>query len=255
VNTAQHAVERAILTMWRRYHEPLSLTELADTAILSKFYFSRVFRSVTGTSPVRFLTAVRLAKAKRLLLETSLSVTDIAYGVGYNSLGTFTSRFTRSVGASPAKYRMLSDVGIPAISSPFALANPLRFGTVTGKVTLPTTDVPVRVYIGAFNSPVVEGMPTSCDILDSSGFYELPRLPEGEWFIRAAAVAVRNVDPRPWLRTPLYVGSSRPVIVRGNSSFDIDLAMRRFTSLDLPVLLALPELDSRHLPELVPVAG
>jgi len=94
----QAAVERAIKSMWERYDEPLTLAELADAAILSRFYFSRVFRNVTGTSPGRFLTAIRLYKAKNLLLSTSLSVTELSYRVGYNSLGTFTTRFTKSVG-------------------------------------------------------------------------------------------------------------------------------------------------------------
>ncbi len=40
----QKELERAIATMWDRYDEPLSLAELADSAILSRFYFSRVFR-------------------------------------------------------------------------------------------------------------------------------------------------------------------------------------------------------------------
>jgi AraC family transcriptional regulator len=243
--------------MWKRYDEPLSLTEMAESAVLSKFYFSRVFRSLTGISPGRFLTAVRIAKAKQLLLETSLSVTDISYMVGYNSLGTFTSRFTRSVGVPPARYRMLSDIGVPPITAPYpspiVQAKSSRFGAVVGKVTLPETDTPVRVYVGAFNGPVVEGIPASCDILDCSGGYELSRLPEGRWFVRAAAVAVRDtdVDPRPWLRTPLYVASGHASVSQDRGVDEVDLVLRRFTPLDLPVLLALPELDNRCLPELL----
>ena len=126
----QTAVERAIDTMWSRYHEPLSLADMADTAILSKFYFSRVFRTLTGTSPGRFLTAIRLTKAKQLLLETSLSVTEISYMVGYNSLGTFTSRFTRSVGVPPARYRALSRGGV---LPPSSFSGPAR-GTLAGSV-------------------------------------------------------------------------------------------------------------------------
>jgi len=255
MDMAQRAVEQAVTTMWTRYQEPLSLAELAVSASLSKFYFSRVFRSVTGTSPGRFLTAVRLYKAKQLLLETSWSVTDIAYMVGYNSLGTFTSRFTRSVGASPARYRTLSDAGMPSIDSPFSLSTMSRFGDAVGTVTLPETDIPVRIYVGAFNGPIVEGMPTSCDILHSSGSYRLSNLPEGQWFIRAAAVAVRGVDPRPWLRRPLFVGSGRPVTVRSGRTCKLDMDMRRTTAFDLPVLLALPELDSRKPPELLQAVG
>jgi AraC family transcriptional regulator len=234
--------------MWNRYGEPLSLTEIADTAILSKFHFSRVFGGLTGTSPGRFLAAVRMFKAKNLLLETSQSVTDISLKVGYNSLGTFTSRFTKSVGVCPTEYRVLSQTGIPPLlpSAPTGLRP--RIGSVCGTVTVPQTDTPVRVYVGAFNSPVVEGRPVSCNTLESSGAYYLDGLPDGMWYIRAMAVAVRDVDPRPWIRRPVYIGACRPVTVRGAHTVLPDIRMQPGTSLDLPILLALPELDSRCLP-------
>ena len=166
MDTARLAVDRAISTMWERYSEPLTLDELADTAILSKFYFSRCFRSITGTSPGRFLTAVRLYRAKNLLQKTSLSVTDIAYTVGYNSLGTFTTRFTKSVGMSPARFRALSHSGLPSL--PRSPAGVYRgTGEVRGTVVLPPSSTALRLYVGAFGSPIVEGVPVSCDILDT----------------------------------------------------------------------------------------
>jgi AraC-like DNA-binding protein len=241
-------VERAISTMWDHYSEPLSLDDIADTAILSKFYFSRVFRSVTGTSPGRFLTAVRLYKAKNLLLETSSSVTDIAYHVGYNSLGTFTTRFTRSVGVSPARFRSLSSRGMLPMP-PAAVTAPHHRGTLHGKLTLPTTATPLRVYVGVFYTPIVEGLPVACDILDCSADYQLNGVPNGVWFIRAAAVAVRDVDPRPWIRRPLFIGESRPITMGANRDVEINIDMHTLASIDLPILLALPELDSRELPE------
>jgi AraC-like DNA-binding protein len=53
------------------------------------------------------LSALRLGEAKRLLLITERSVTDICCDLGYNSLGTFTARFTQRVGLSPARLRRL----------------------------------------------------------------------------------------------------------------------------------------------------
>jgi AraC family transcriptional regulator len=249
------AVERSISTMWSRYSEPLSLAEMAETATFSKFYFSRVFRSVTGTSPGRFLSAIRLYQAKQQLLQTSLSVTDIAYKVGYNSLGTFTSRFTRSVCFSPARYRSSSVSGMASIP-PFTMsATPQRLGTIHGKFEIPETDVPVRVYVAAFNSPVVEGLPAACDISESSsGTYELTGIPDGTWFIRAVAVAMRDVDPHPWNRRPLFVAASPLVMGRGSRSIELGLRLRPMTSIDLPILLALPELDCRKLPEFAQAA-
>jgi AraC-like DNA-binding protein len=245
----QAAIERAIDTMWERYNEPLSLADIADTAILSKFYFSRVFRNFTGTSPGRFLTAIRLAKAKQLLLETSLSVAEIAFMVGYNSLGTFTSRFTHSVGVSPARYRALSQAGMPSLAAFSEAAGQDKTGAVYGWLAVPETGTPVRVYVGAFEDPVVQGAPVACDVLSGSGPYRLDAVAEGRYFLRAAVVAVRDLDPQPWNRRPLFVGSTKEISVRAGRNLEIDIETRPAVTLDLPILLVLPELDSRTVPD------
>lgn len=239
----QTAVERVITNMWDRYDEPLSLEEMADMAVFSRFYFSRVFRSITGTSPGRFLTAIRLYKAKNLLLETSMSVTDISYQVGYNSPGTFSSRFTRSVGISPARYRFLSEAGIPAPVSPPPTGQQL--GAVQGSLTGPDAGVATRVYVSLFDSTIPQGTPVACAILDGQNSYELPAVPDGQWFLHATAVAVHNLDPRPWLRKPVLLAASRPVKVVAGRTATAHVELRPPRLTDLPILLALPELDSR----------
>ncbi|WP_277351250.1 helix-turn-helix transcriptional regulator [Micromonospora sp. HNM0581] len=238
--------------MWDRYHEPLSLDTMADSAFLSRFYFSRLFRSKTGTSPGRFLTAIRLYKAKNLLLETDMSVTDIAYAVGYNSLGTFISRFTRSVGISPARYRWLAEHGIPQMSRT-RTAGPRRRATIGGRLVLPPVDVPVKVYVGVFDSPIVQGLPASCDILEASGDYLLRDVPEGEWHLRAAAIGLGDIA-QPSMRRPLAVGSHGAVTVRAGVDLTVDLELRPIGVFDLPILVALPELDS-NVPGVRPYGG
>jgi AraC family transcriptional regulator len=251
---AEVAIERTINIMWNRHAEPLSLEELAEAAIFSKFYYSRIFRDITGTSPGRFLSAIRLFMAKRHLLETASSVTDISYRVGYNSLGTFTSRFTRSVGISPAKYRFLARCGLPPLTLPAAGTADQKMATVTGRLHIPDTAGRVRVYVGAFNSPIVEGLPQSCDILDDSGPFHLT-VPDGLWFVRAAAVATHDAEPGMKIRMPRLIGSGWPVKVRGGRVYTSDVPLRSVTPFDLPILLALPELDGPRtspLPELDP---
>ena len=239
----QAAVERVIANMWDRYDEPLSLEDMAGMAIFSRFYFCRLFRSITGTSPGRFLTAIRLYKAKNLLLETTMSVTDISYQVGYNSPGTFSSRFTRSVGIPPARYRSLSLDGIPAPQRR-TVPGPHR-GGVRGSVTSPEASVSTRVYVSLSESVIPQGVPVACSVLEGDGTYDLTAVPDGQWFLHAAAVAVHNLDPRPWMRRPVFRATSRPVkVVAGRiATASIDLRPPRLT--DLPILLALPELDSR----------
>lgn len=106
------AVVRAVRTMRASLAGPLSLTSLAQAALLSPFHFHRVFRHVTATTPARYLVALRMAEAKRLLACTSISVSEVRTQCGYASLGTFTSQFNRLVGVSPRVFReLMADVG------------------------------------------------------------------------------------------------------------------------------------------------
>lgn len=109
----EEAVERAISTMNQNLGERLTVDDLARAARFSKFHFTRIFRRVTGLSPGRFLSELRLQHAKQLLASTSLNVADISIRVGYTSVGTFSSRFTRSVGVPPTTYRRLAGTNSP----------------------------------------------------------------------------------------------------------------------------------------------
>src|SRR5215208_396437 len=64
------AAELTISAMRRQLNEPMSLRELAEVAMLSPYHFNRVFRRVTGVTPCRFLNALRMEAAKRLLVTT-----------------------------------------------------------------------------------------------------------------------------------------------------------------------------------------
>ncbi|HLG78582.1 MAG TPA: helix-turn-helix transcriptional regulator, partial [Ktedonobacteraceae bacterium] len=104
----QVMVERVIVVMRERLCEPLSLADMADIACVSPFYFCHLFRAVVGIPPGEFLVALRLDAAKRLLLTTNLSVTDVCFEVGYSGLGSFTTRFSQLIGISPRLLRNLS---------------------------------------------------------------------------------------------------------------------------------------------------
>jgi AraC family transcriptional regulator len=247
-------VESAIARMWDSYDEPLSLSDIAKSAILSRFHFCRVFREATGVSPGRFLSAVRIYQAKRLLVSTSLSVTDISLAVGYNSLGSFTNRFTESVGASPTRFRRMWGEGqrgdnsaAPAEQAPDSCS---QGGNVTGLVGLPPEYATARVYLGAFETPIVQRRPVAWTILDvrSAGpaSYQLGSVPSGEWFIRAVAEA-DSADPEPWTRRSLLVGGQGSVTVTDGAASEVDITLRARRQTDLPILFAVPGLGSADL--------
>ena len=88
-----------------RYFEPLDVDDLARAAGLSRAHFSREFRGAFGESPHAYLLTRRLERAAALLRTTDHSVADVCFSVGLQSVGSFTTSFTRTYGRSPTAYR------------------------------------------------------------------------------------------------------------------------------------------------------
>jgi AraC-like DNA-binding protein len=100
----------------RHYAEPLDLDALAAAAGVSKYHFLRCFAAVYGITPARYLTERRIERAQDLLRSTNLTVTEICHLVGFESLGSFSSRFTALVGVSPSAYQArYAARGVPPI--------------------------------------------------------------------------------------------------------------------------------------------
>jgi AraC-like DNA-binding protein len=242
-------VEKAISFICESYDEPLSLTDIANKAIMSRFHFCRLFKQQTGVTPGRFLSAVRIHQAKRMLLTTSLNITEIAFAVGYNSLGSFSNHFADSVGVSPGRFRRIARDGTFQPSDLRAQSSP-DDGCVAGKITFPGGYRGAQAYVGAFDTPIVQRRPAHAVLLDLAATgqpasYRLERVPEGEWFIRAVVVA-DTIDPEPWTRTTLLVGGCGPVRVSAGTERSANFRVRPKLPTDLPILLALPGLEAPH---------
>jgi AraC-like DNA-binding protein len=88
-----------------RFFEPLDVDDMARAAGLSRAHFSREFRRAFGESPHAYLLTRRLERAAALLRLTDRSVADVCLSVGLQSVGSFTTSFTRTYGRSPTAYR------------------------------------------------------------------------------------------------------------------------------------------------------
>jgi AraC-like DNA-binding protein len=88
-----------------RYFEPLGVDDMARAAGLSRAHFSRAFRRAFGESPRAYLLTRRLERAAALLRTTDRSVADVCLSVGLQSVGSFTTSFTRTFGMTPTAYR------------------------------------------------------------------------------------------------------------------------------------------------------
>ncbi|MEV5764617.1 AraC family transcriptional regulator [Micromonospora sp. NPDC052213] len=177
------AVERSIVLMHENLGEQLTVDDMARAAMFSKFHYTRVFQRITGVSPGRFLSALRLQRAKTLLLSTSMNVADISVHVGYNSVGTFSSRFTRSVGVSPIEYRRCGGA-VPRLGATKPeLGAESADGVVSGVISACSPVALDAIFLGLFKSRIPEGQPTSCAMLSGPGRFVLDRVPEGTWYL------------------------------------------------------------------------
>ncbi|MEU4253847.1 AraC family transcriptional regulator [Amycolatopsis sp. NPDC026612] len=199
------AVLKAISSIRDRYYEPITLADLASEVFVSRFHFSRMFADATGVTPGRFLTAVRLFEAKRLLLTTSLNVSDIVCSVGYSSVGTFTSRFSRAVGMTPTQYRepQVAEL-LVAISPTFQQVPPLHVlraagrscaslrsgtGSLMMRLDLPRGAAPANTLVGLFADAVPQCGPVAFSGMPNmaSGELAIQDVPAGRWTAIAVA--------------------------------------------------------------------
>jgi transcriptional regulator GlxA family with amidase domain len=86
-------------------HEPWPMDRLADVSGVSEAHFARSFKQAFGVQPHRYLLTRRIERATALLRDTELPITEIAFGTGWESLGTFGRTFRDITGESPSQFR------------------------------------------------------------------------------------------------------------------------------------------------------
>lgn len=92
----------------RDYATPITIEQLSNQVALSPYYLIRLFRRVYKQTPHQYLIHLRIARAKELLSRSDLSITEICVTVGFESLGSFSTLFSKVVGISPSAYRRSS---------------------------------------------------------------------------------------------------------------------------------------------------
>ena len=97
-----------IQKMNREYEKPYTLEDYAQMCCMGKFHFLRVFREITGCSPMEYRNHIRMEHAKELLTDTDLLIDEISRRVGYASNVYFCDAFKARVGVAPSQYRKAS---------------------------------------------------------------------------------------------------------------------------------------------------
>lgn len=101
---ARQAVERTIDYLHRAYREEIEIGQLAREVHLSRWQYGSVFKSLTGQTPARYLNALRIEQAKKLLTTSSARVNDIAARVGFRDEYYFSRRFKQTTGMTPTQF-------------------------------------------------------------------------------------------------------------------------------------------------------
>ncbi|WP_427168983.1 helix-turn-helix domain-containing protein (plasmid) [Streptomyces sp. C1-1] len=242
------AIEAAIARMYERFGDPLTVTDIAQNAALGLFDFSRLFKEETGVSPGKFLDAVRIGEARKLLDATSMSITEISRAVGYAGPDSFADAFTARVGLSPGRFRRLcrQEGQTPPLPDPGPEPGP-GYGSVAGTVSLPGGHGNARVFVGAFATAVVAYPALASALVDVPGdrpiCYVLSDVPEGCWHLLAVAVAAGTGHDPQTVRTALVGGAARAVTVSAGEVSSAAVRLRAARPADPPVLLALPRLE------------
>ncbi|MFI7545137.1 helix-turn-helix domain-containing protein [Actinoplanes sp. NPDC049599] len=228
--STEKAVGRAIAMMRSNLGDDLSLDDMARAAMFSKFHFTRVFHKVTGISPGRFLTALRIEEAKRLLRTTTRTVADIGTSVGYTSVSTFSGRFTRSVGLTPMTFRRCGE-------APLSRASPsTHLSTISGYLSTLCTHDGGAVFVGLFPESIAEGLPESWTVASAPGPYWLDGVRPGTWHM-----VVHPVDSgRSTARHNCGARSGPLVLHHRPSLWTIDVTLRPLRTFDPPAMLSLP---------------
>lgn len=105
-NRDSHSIMKIMLFIKKHYPEVISLSDLANEAIISKSSCNRLFHKTLRMTPFEYLLDYRLNQSKELLKHSTQSITEISYSCGFHDISYYCKIFGRYNGISPYKYRL-----------------------------------------------------------------------------------------------------------------------------------------------------
>lgn len=98
-------LKRALGYIKENYREKISIDDIAKEVNLTRYHFCRVFKSLTGQTPVEYINYFRINQALRLLEDENRKIMDIAFDLGFNNLSYFVKKFKEYKNCTPSEYR------------------------------------------------------------------------------------------------------------------------------------------------------
>ncbi|WP_372630096.1 helix-turn-helix transcriptional regulator [Cohnella sp.] len=247
-------LDQVIMYIQNHLHEPISLSQLSHYAFYSPYHFIRIFKEQMGLTPQYYISSLRLQKAKELLLATPFPVREVANELGYQSLGTFTSRFSKSVGMTPSEFRSsglhaehhLRRLSEPAIWLPGHTTTLSLNDYIEGTVR---SEIPFQgvVLVGLFRKPLPEGIPLYGTLARVNDSFRISGVKPGVYYLMATSVSWKSkandiLLPAYTLRTR----SRAPIIIKpGECAHQQDVILYPPRLDDPPILISLTLLMQR----------
>ncbi len=98
-------LDSAITFIQEKFHEELSLEDVAEHVHLNPYYFSKVFKQQTGETFIDYVTRLRIERAKECIRDGQFSLKEVCYLVGYKDPNYFSRVFKKVTGVTPTEYR------------------------------------------------------------------------------------------------------------------------------------------------------
>ena len=105
ISTSLNEIRKAINYIKMNYSQNITLQQLANIANMSKEYFCRKFRDITGVSPIQYLTQIRIENSCLQLKNTDIGIGEIAMNCGFSSCSYYSETFKKHLACTPKEYR------------------------------------------------------------------------------------------------------------------------------------------------------
>ncbi len=241
-------LEAIISYIQHHLDESLSLSQLSSYAGYSPYHFTRIFKETMGISPFYYISSLRMQKAKMLLLHTKFHIRDIGLETGQQSLGTFTTQFTKRIGVTPSKFRKSAQLAKDYFHSLKQLnhwslhkSTSLTSNKVEGFVE---SESPFEgfILIGLFPKPVPEGLPLYGTLLSSVGHFCFDNVKPGVYYLMATSVSW-EMDVTEFLvpENTLRFRSETPIVIKDQNSVPYQqVTLHSPLPNDPPILISIP---------------
>lgn len=242
------ATKQAIQYMKMHLDHDLTAEQLAAHVGYSHYHFIRVFKRVTGISPRHYLSALRIEAGKLHLLKEPSLLIKILNSIGFQSAGSFNTRFKQLVGISPQKFRTTSKQLFNHMNEwehkQLELADddeaPSR---LTCQIITPPS-FRGMIFVGLFPRPIPDQRPIMGTAMNqSSRFCTFTNIPPGMYYVMVAGITW-SINPRDYflLNQALRGIYEDPIQIKKESKLNISFALRDPLPQDPPIVINLPML-------------